>query len=153
MYAKKSGRITFRSNKRQGFKRSNSFSNGRVRNKGNVSQQYQKYIKLAKEAFSTGDRVQTEYYYQFADHYSRLMIELGIVLEDSLSSNDSTIVKIKNQKENNDKSIEDTESSVEQKEENTESKVEDINQESIESVSFISQPTKKKSAKIKKKSI
>ena len=153
MYAKKSGRITFRSNKRQGFKRSNSFSNGRVRNKGNVSQQYQKYIKLAKEAFSTGDRVQTEYYYQFADHYSRLMTELGIVLEDSLSSNDSTIVKIKNQKENNDKSIEDTESSVEQKEENTESKVEDINQESIESVSFISQPTKKKSAKIKKKSI
>ena len=64
MYAKKGGRITFRSNKRQGFKRSNSFSNGRVRNKGNVSQQYQKYIKLAKEAFSTGDRVQTEYYYQ-----------------------------------------------------------------------------------------
>ena len=47
MYAKKSGRITFRPNKRQGFKRSNSFSNGRVRNKGNVSQQYQKYIKLA----------------------------------------------------------------------------------------------------------
>ena len=166
MYAKKSGRITFKSNKRQSFKRSNNFSDGKVRNKGNVTQQYQKYTKLAKEAFSLGDRIQTEYYYQFADHYSRLMLDLGIVLEDSVSSNDSTIVKIKNQKENNNKSIEYTEPSIakkdetseskdetsESKDETSESKVEDSDQESIESVSFISQPTKKKSAKIKKKS-
>ena len=152
MYAKKSGRITFKSNKRQSFKRSNNFSDGKVRNKGNVTQQYQKYTKLAKEAFSLGDRIQTEYYYQFADHYSRLMLDLGIVLEDSVSSNDSTIVKIKNQKENNNKSIEYTEPSFAKKDETDESKVEDSNQESIESVSFISQPTKKKSAKIKKKS-
>ena len=153
MYTKKNGRVTFRSNRRPGFKRNSNFSNGKVRNKGSITQQYQKYLKFAKEASSSGDRVKSEYYYQFADHYSRLMTELGIVLEDSLSSNDSVIVKIKNQKESNDKSIEDTETSVEKKEENTESKVEDINQESIESVSFISQPTKKKSAKIKKKSI
>ena len=31
-------------------------------------------LKLAKEASSSGDRIQAEYYYQFADHYSfRLM--------------------------------------------------------------------------------
>ena len=37
-----------------------------------------KYIKLAKESFSVGDRIQAEYYNQFADHYSRLMTESGV---------------------------------------------------------------------------
>ena len=97
MYPKKSGRVSFRSNRRQNYKRSN-FSNGKVRNKGNISQQYQKYIKLAKEAFSSGDRVQTEYYYQFADHYSRLMQELGIAYEESennISSENKSLEKEK----------------------------------------------------------
>ena len=84
MYTKNNGRVTFRSNRRQGFKRNSNFSNGKVRNKGNISQQYQKYLKFAKEAFSSGDRVKSEYYYQFADHYSRLMIELGISFEDNI---------------------------------------------------------------------
>ena len=43
MYVKKNTRVTFRSNKRHGHKRSNSFSNDRGRNKGNITQQYQKY--------------------------------------------------------------------------------------------------------------
>ena len=58
MYVKKNGRVAFRSNRRQNYKRNNNFSGGKVRNKGNVSQQYQKYLKLAKEAFSSGDRIQ-----------------------------------------------------------------------------------------------
>ena len=84
MYVRKNTRVTFRSNKRHGHKRSNSFSNDRGRNKGNITQQYQKYLKLAKEASSSGDRIQSEYYYQFADHYSRLMLELGMFIEDNL---------------------------------------------------------------------
>ena len=60
------------------------------RNKGNVSQQYNKYLKLAKEAFRSGDRIQSEYYYQFTDHYYRLMIELGISIEEN-----SQVKKIK----------------------------------------------------------
>ena len=83
MYSKKNGRVTFRSNRRQPFKKYSNFSNGKIRNKGNISQQYQKYLKLAKEASSSGDRIQTEYYYQFADHYFRTMTELGIVVEDN----------------------------------------------------------------------
>ena len=84
MYTKKSGRISFKSNRRPTYRRgSNSNSNGKPRNKGNVSQQYNKYLKLAKEAFSSGDRVQSEYYYQFTDHYYRLMIELGINIEEN----------------------------------------------------------------------
>ena len=89
MYTRKNGRMTFRSNRRPGFKRNSSFSNGKIRNKGNITQQYQKYLKFAKEAFSSGDRVKSEYYYQFADHYSRLMIELGISFEDNINNEDS----------------------------------------------------------------
>ena len=58
MYVKKNGRVAFRTNRRQNYKRSNNYSAGRIRNKGNVSQQYQKYLKLAKEASSSGDRIQ-----------------------------------------------------------------------------------------------
>ena len=83
MYIKKNARVTFRSNRRSGFKRNNNFSNAKTRNKGNVTQQYNKYLKLAKEASSSGDRIQSEYYYQFTDHYYRLMIELGVNFEDN----------------------------------------------------------------------
>ena len=83
MYSKKNGRVTFKSNRRTNFKR-NNFSNFKGRNKGNVSQLYNKYYKLAKEAFTSGDRVQAEYYYQFTDHYHRLMVELGINVEESM---------------------------------------------------------------------
>ena len=83
MYTKKSPRVTFKSNRRSNFRRNNNYSNGKIRNKGNVSQQYNKYLKLAKEASSSGDRIQSEYYYQFTDHYYRLMVEMGINIEDS----------------------------------------------------------------------
>ena len=48
MYIKKPTRVTFKSNRRPNFKRNNNFTNGKPRNKGNVSQQYNKYLKLAK---------------------------------------------------------------------------------------------------------
>ena len=86
MYSRKNGRVTFKSNRRTGFKRNINFSNPKGNNKGNISQQYNKYIKLAKEAFSSGDRIQAEYYYQFTDHYYRLMQEMGINLEDQDTS-------------------------------------------------------------------
>ena len=84
MYTKKNARVTFKSNRKSGFKRSNSnYSNGKSRNKGNVSQQYNKYSKLAKEAFTSGDRILSEYYYQYTDHYYRMMVELGINVEEN----------------------------------------------------------------------
>ena len=93
MYVKKNTRVTFRSNKRHGHRRNNSFSNDRGRNKGNVTQQYQKYITLATEASASGDRIQSEYYYQFADHYSRLMLELGLFIEEDLENENSAKLK------------------------------------------------------------
>ena len=154
MYIRKNGRVTFRSNKRPGFKRNSSFYNGKVRNKGNITQQYQKYLKFAKEASSAGDRVKSEYYYQFADHYSRLMLELGIALDDNINNQDSLEVKSTDKKNSNiQKSITDNEQIADSKEKNVILEEENSEHESIESVSFISQPVKKKPAKIKKETI
>ena len=112
MYTKKNGRMTYKTNRRPNFKRSNNNYSSKGRNKGNVTQQYNKYLKLAKDTFSAGDRIQAEYYYQFTDHYYRLMQELGINLDDqdnileSRGASSENIVS-ENEKDNNQSSQED----------------------------------------------
>ena len=151
MYVKKNTRVTFRSNRRHGHRRSNSFSNDRGRNKGNITQQYQKYLKLAKEASSSGDRIQSEYYYQFADHYSRLMLELGLFIEENLENQNPAELKSIDQKSENDSNLDEMTKTDKDKEAvDTEDK---NDHGSIESVPFISQPAKKKSVKTKKNSV
>ena len=149
MYTKKNGRVSYRSGKRSNFKRSNTFVN-KSRNKGNVTQQYNKFLKLAKEASSSGDRIQSELYYQYTDHYYRVMVELGISFEEHDNSENKS-----------------TESKSLEVEEKTSSKEEDLSEEkniipqedskedleSIESIPFISDPPKKKSTKRKKASV
>ena len=146
MYTKKSPRVTFKSNRRSNFRRNNNYSNGKIRNKGNVSQQYNKYLKLAKEASSSGDRIQSEYYYQFTDHYYRLMVEMGINIEDgdlNLESK-SQDINLESKKEELDKNeVIKNDSSSDLDEEN-----ESI--ESIESIPFIAEPAKKKRARTTK---
>ena len=157
MYVKKNGRVAFRSNRRQNYKRNNNFSSGKVRNKGNVSQQYQKYLKLAKEAFSSGDRIQSEYYNQFADHYSRVMIENGFFNENSFENNESnestdnkvTEQNVSNVSNENISSSKNT-SNMEAESDKPDNDDQDEDHESIESVDFISQPVKKKTIKTKK---
>ena len=80
---KKNGRTAYKSNRRTSFKKPGGYKNFNNRNRGNVSQQYNKYLKLAKEASRSGDRIQSEYYYQFTDHYYRIMVELGINIEEN----------------------------------------------------------------------
>ena len=145
MYIKKPTRVTFKSNRRPNFKRNNNFTNGKPRNKGNVSQQYNKYLKLAKEAFSSGDRVQSEYYYQFTDHYYRIMLELGIALEDDEGSGEEKDLEEDSQQ--NDDSV--VEKISEELPENADN--EDENLDSIESIPFISEPIKKKSTRVRSK--
>ena len=145
MYTKKNGRMTYKTNRRPNFKRNNNYSS-KGRNKGNVTQQYNKYLKLARDTFSAGDRIQAEYYYQFTDHYYRLMQELGINLDDQdnlLESRDASSENIvsENEKENNQSSEKDTETI----------KDEDVVvDDSIESIPFISEPIKKKRARSSK---
>ena len=139
MYTKKNGRMTYKTNRRPNFKRNNNYSS-KGRNKGNVTQQYNKYLKLAKDTFSAGDRIQAEYYYQFTDHYYRLMQELGINIDDqdnlleSRDSNSENIVS-ENEKENKQSSEEDIETNKDE---------DSVVDDSIESIPFISEPVKKK---------
>ena len=155
MYTKKNARVTFRSNRRTNFKRNNNFSNNNPRNKGNITQQYNKYLKLAKESFSSGDRIQSEYYYQFTDHYYRLMLELGINIDEGETNQDEKITDDTN-KENpvanvldkNQTDKNETETETEDEVKSSMDNEDDI--ESIESIPFISEPAKKKSIKVKK---
>lgn len=45
------------------------------RARGNAPQLLEKFKKLAQDAAMNGDRVQAEYYYQFADHYFRVIAD------------------------------------------------------------------------------
>ena len=139
MYTKKNGRMTYKSNRRPNFKRNNNYSS-KGRNKGNVTQQYNKYLKLAKDTFSAGDRIQAEYYYQFTDHYFRLMQELGINLEDQDTSIETKDASSENLISEGDKE------EISNEEENLDSNktTDDDVEQSIESIPFISEPAKKK---------
>jgi hypothetical protein len=46
------------------------------RARGNAPQMLEKYRKMAHDASLNGDRVQTEYYLQFADHYFRVIADM-----------------------------------------------------------------------------
>ena len=45
------------------------------RQRGNAAQLLEKYKNMARDMQLSGDRVQTEYYLQFADHYFRVLSE------------------------------------------------------------------------------
>jgi hypothetical protein len=44
----------------------------------NARRSYERYVELARAAALTGDRVETENYYQHAEHFFRLMREKAI---------------------------------------------------------------------------
>jgi hypothetical protein len=48
---------------------------GRVR--GNARQVYEKYLTLARDATTAGDRIAAEVYHQYAEHYYRILGESG----------------------------------------------------------------------------
>ncbi len=61
--------------KRHSSPRSNNFeSNGpEVKVRGTAQQVLEKYLTLARDAYSAGDRVLSEGYFQFAEHYYRIL--------------------------------------------------------------------------------
>ena len=59
-------------NNRNGFDNLNRIDN---RARGNASQMLEKYKKLAADAQHNDDRVNAEYYLQFADHYFRVLAD------------------------------------------------------------------------------
>ena len=132
---KKNGRTAYKSNRRTSFKKPGGYKSFNYRNRGNVTQQYNKYLKLAKEASRSGDRIQSEYYYQFTDHYYRIMVELGINIDENSNYDDQK------QNTSNDQS---SDRENETREVNDNDKAED---DSIESIPFIAEPSKEKRTK------
>ena len=129
---RKNGRTAYKTNRRTSFKKPGGYKNFNNRNRGNVSQQYNKYLKLAKESSRSGDRIQSEYYYQFTDHYYRIMVDLGINIEENINFED--------QKQS---------SSIEQSADTENQNIEVIDNDkaeddSIESIPFIADPSKEK---------
>lgn len=80
------------SNRSQGGGQSNRIDS---RARGNAPQLLEKYRKLAHDASLNGDRVQAEYYLQFADHYFR-------VLADSRTPRDGSAPRRDNEREQSD---------------------------------------------------
>ena len=138
MYKKNNGRTTYKSNRRTGFKKTGGYQNYKSRNKGNVSQQYNKYLKLAKESFRSGDRIQSEYYYQFTDHYYRLMVELGINIEENNQFEETKDNASEEQINENVSKIDNQNNEI------------NTNEESIESIPFIAEPAKDKRSRSNK---
>ena len=58
------------------------------RQRGNAAQLLEKYKSMARDAQLAGDRVQTEYYLQFADHYFRVLSESRARFEDQRRRDD-----------------------------------------------------------------
>jgi len=50
-----------------------------VKLRGTANQIFEKYLLLARDANSSGDRVSAENYLQHAEHYYRLMMAMGTV--------------------------------------------------------------------------
>ena len=136
---KKNGRTAYKSNRRTSFKKPGGYKNFNNRNRGNVSQQYNKYLKLAKEASRSGDRIQSEYYYQFTDHYYRIMVELGINVEENTNFDEQKQNTSREESSDSEGNTSHNESNT--VEENDNDKVED---DSIESIPFIAEPSKEK---------
>ncbi|PPR47203.1 MAG: hypothetical protein CFH19_00635 [Alphaproteobacteria bacterium MarineAlpha5_Bin9] len=142
-FTRRNSRSSYRHKRtNSGYKHPSSYAGNKNRSRGNVSQLYEKYFKLAKEASSSGDRIQAEYYWQYVDHYSRTMFENGIKTE-PLSTN------FENEKPEIAKNDSNSASNKKEKKElnNVEKLSEEDNIESddssIDQVSFISNPVKK----------
>ena len=72
---RQAGRRRGRGGQRQGGGNPNSGNRIDNRARGNASQLLEKYKTLAADAQRQGDRVNAEYYLQFADHYFRVLAE------------------------------------------------------------------------------
>ena len=145
-FIKKNIRTSYRSNRRYNASKTySSFSSNKSRPKGNTENLYYKYVKMAKEASSSGDRIQAEYYYQFADHYSRNMNDGNnkIIINENInevSDNKNTDDSLDLIQETN-KSLTDKDN-VSAKKTDLIKETED-SENSLDTVSFITKPPKK----------
>ena len=97
MNNRQNGRRRGRTNQRQPGRGGNQDNGNRIdsRARGNAAQLLEKYKNMARDAQLEGDRVKTEYYLQFADHYFR-------VLSDSRSRQEEQRARFEDREDNRD---------------------------------------------------
>ncbi|SOB88350.1 protein of unknown function [Sphingomonas guangdongensis] len=85
MNNRQAGRRRGRGGQRQGGNPGRPENGNRIDNRarGNAAQLLEKYKNLARDAQMSGDRVNTEYYLQFADHYFRVLSESRSRMEEN----------------------------------------------------------------------
>jgi hypothetical protein len=59
-----------------------------VRMRGNIHQMHEKYLSLARDATSSGDRVAAENYYQHAEHYYRVLSQINLQMNQRRQQDD-----------------------------------------------------------------
>ena len=95
----------FKSNNDRG-KFSSNFSNNENfqrkipnRNNHNASKLIEKYNNLAREALSGGDKILSENYFQYADHFTRIQSEQENIRKSKYSDNTTRDTKTENNTE------------------------------------------------------
>ena len=61
------------------FNGNENFSRKNNRGNHNAPKLFEKYINLAREALSSGDKILSENYFQHADHFKRIMNENDVI--------------------------------------------------------------------------
>ena len=97
--------------------------------RGNVQQLNEKYNNLGNDAASNDDKVLSETYYQFADHYYRLLKEIEISNENKNLNG----LKVDNVDENDDNLVVDDESKPSRKERSINAKIKEDEERNIKS--------------------
>ena len=76
--------------RRNGFSRHSNFEN---KPKGNVSKILERYLSLARDANSNGDKIKAEGFYQYAEHYQRVINAQPIKNSTKKDENDEQNIK------------------------------------------------------------
>ena len=128
-------------NRRNGHQKPGYDNRSKIR--GNPSQVLNKYLVLAKDALTTGDSIQAEYYYQYTDHYTRIMSENGFQFKLNKSEGHSSEGQSKelNTKDYDQDSLN---SNVSSDESNSKDEEFEDKDKSLDTVSFLSEPLTKR---------
>jgi hypothetical protein len=84
------------SKKPPAFKQLNGHNSGPPKSRGQIVRILEKYTNLAQDANSNGDKIVAENFYQFAEHYQRLLNE-----NNSFQKSDSKNISVNDEKESN----------------------------------------------------
>ena len=85
------------------------------KNRGSITRALEKYISMAQDAHSNGDRIVAENFYQYAEHYQRLLNENKS--QDNLSADENLKNKSSNASEVSDIKLSRTQRAINAKDE------------------------------------